>query len=365
MHDHQRVKLTSIEASRAFAALFVVLLHAANLMRVDHFSGHVGLGGFFDFGYVGVDFFFVLSGFIITYVHHRDFGHPLKVPEYLWRRFSRIFPIYWVVLLLSILLTFLARLATGKPAVLDMGWQDLAGTVLLLIGTGEPKYVGVAWSLQYELMFYLAFALLLVRKREGAMLLWVWGGYIMAFILAWLPHGTTSAWSNAHCLQFLMGVGVGHLARQKPMPAHPVMLWFGVLGFAAATWFEMNGPFGQHAAAGRLALGLASALLILILVGLEQKHLIRTPVWLARLGSVSYSVYLGHILVINTTYTVLLKLGLYHYFPEYLTYGIAVSAALVSTVLLGLYVELPLVEALKAVPFGRSTALAVAPKPGP
>jgi peptidoglycan/LPS O-acetylase OafA/YrhL len=53
--------MASIEATRALAALIVVLLHAANAMRVEHFSGHYGMGNVFDFGYVGVDFFFVLS----------------------------------------------------------------------------------------------------------------------------------------------------------------------------------------------------------------------------------------------------------------------------------------------------------------
>jgi peptidoglycan/LPS O-acetylase OafA/YrhL len=57
-------KMASIEAARAFAAISVVLMHCANAMNVDHFSGHVGINSIFDFGYVGVDFFFVLSGFI-------------------------------------------------------------------------------------------------------------------------------------------------------------------------------------------------------------------------------------------------------------------------------------------------------------
>ena len=95
---NEKTKMVSLEAARALAAIVVVLLHAANLMNVPHFSGKVGMDGIFDFGYVGVDFFFVLSGFIITYVHFGDIGKPLTIARYLWRRFSRIYPIYWFVL---------------------------------------------------------------------------------------------------------------------------------------------------------------------------------------------------------------------------------------------------------------------------
>lgn len=123
-------KMQSIEAARALAAFVVVLMHSASLMRVEHFSGHIGLGGIFEFGYVGVDFFFVLSGFIITYVHYADIGRPDRIPSYLWRRFSRIYPIYWFILGLVIAITAAGRMAIGKAADLDIGLADIFGTFL-------------------------------------------------------------------------------------------------------------------------------------------------------------------------------------------------------------------------------------------
>lgn len=147
-------KMQSIEAARAFAALSVLLMHAANLMRVEHFSGHVGLGGLFDFGYVGVDFFFVLSGFIITYVHFADIGSAGRIPRYLWRRFLRVYPIYWVNLMLVMAATTAFHFASGEAFELQLESADIPKTLLLLTG-GEPKFVGVAWSLHYEIMFYM------------------------------------------------------------------------------------------------------------------------------------------------------------------------------------------------------------------
>ncbi|NBQ54213.1 MAG: acyltransferase, partial [Proteobacteria bacterium] len=50
----------------------------------------------------GVDFFFVLSGFIILHAHMDDIGRPARLGRYLWRRAVRVYPIYWICLTLSV-----------------------------------------------------------------------------------------------------------------------------------------------------------------------------------------------------------------------------------------------------------------------
>lgn len=340
-------KMRSIEGARALAALAVVLLHAADLMRVDHFSGHIGLGQIFDFGYVGVDFFFVLSGFIITYIHFFDIGNVESVPRYLWRRFSRIYPIYWVILLLTVVVITLARLSAGKGFSLDIGLSDIPGTILLFMGTGEPKYVGVAWSLQYELVFYVVFCILQINSRVGATIFLAWGLYILAQAFDLVQFKLPLNLSSPYCLEFLFGVTVGAVARRYRLRTSPIMILPVLMAFALATIFEVYGPFGRHGPEGRIALGLASAAVLATLVALENEQLLRTPRWLTRMGSVSYSIYLGHILFINVTYVILLKVGLYHKLPEMVVFLVGVGMALFATVLIGLYAELPLVRTLK------------------
>jgi peptidoglycan/LPS O-acetylase OafA/YrhL len=346
----QPAKLRAIEAARALAAIAVVLMHAANLMRVEHFSGHIGLGGLFDFGYVGVDFFFVLSGFIITFVHFHDIGHPGRIPYYLWRRFSRIYPIYWSILLLSIFVLAVGRLAIGKPIALDFGPEDIAGTIFLLIsqsGTIEPKFLGVAWSLQFEVLFYIAFCVLLVNARLGFLFFSAWGLIIISGIVGLVNFKLPFGLGSAHCLQFLSGVAVGALARRYTLRAQRAWLIPVFLIFVAAVIFEVYGPLARHSAEGRVALGLASAAVLVLLVALENTNSIETPKWLVSMGSVSYSIYLGHILFINLTYSILLKLGIYHALPEAVVLGLAITVALTATMLIGKHVELPLVKALK------------------
>src|SRR4051794_15071476 len=90
--------LQSLQACRAMAAILVVLYHTSHgIFRLDKYFGHKPFGHVFDFGFAGVDFFFVLSGFIMMHVHGRDIGQPRAFASYLWKRFSRIYPAYWIV----------------------------------------------------------------------------------------------------------------------------------------------------------------------------------------------------------------------------------------------------------------------------
>jgi len=345
--QRKSTKMTSIEAARAFAAISVVLMHCANAMKVEHFSGHVGLNAIFDFGYVGVDFFFVLSGFIITFVHFKEIGTYQNIPRYLWRRFSRIYPIYWTFLLLSILLITLARLATGKGLLFDMGLNDIIGTVFLIISEGEPKYIGPAWSLQYEVVFYVIFCALLISGRIGSLLFMTWAMLLLGHSFNLYTLDLPFNLHSPHCLQFLCGVAVGWLARRHPLKASKSLLVGVLLIFIAGVIFEVYGPYERHSAIGRVVLGFSSALVLATLVGLENKHALNTPNWLARIGSVSYSIYLGHILFINITFMILVKIGIYHALPEIVAFCIAVAVALTATTLIGMYIELPIVNKLK------------------
>lgn len=342
-----RNRMDSIQGARALAAISVMLMHAANLMRVPHFSGHIGMDRFFDWGYVGVDFFFVLSGFIITYVHFGDLGRPGRIAHYLWRRLTRIYPVYWAILLLAMGVVGVARTTGGSAQSIGLNWEDVPGTVLLFMTGGEPRYIGVAWSLKFEVLFYLAFCLPLWNLRWGTGVFVLWGGLILASAGQGLPFELPLNLGHPHCLEFLLGVACGAAARKCLWRCS---LWHLGLAIAALVWavhFEVYGPLEQHGATGRVLLGLASAAILFVLSALENRGAIATPRWLAFLGSVSYSLYLCHCLTINTTYSVLLRLGLYHRLPEAVVYGLALGCALTAACVIGLTVELPLIEVFK------------------
>ena len=341
-------KLSSLEAVRAIAAVLVVLMHATHLMRVPQFSGHVGLGGLFDFGYVGVDVFFVLSGFLITYVHHGELGGGVTHwREFLWKRFVRIFPIYWLVLALSVLPSLLSRLASGRRPLIDMGLDALPGTLLLWIGGGLPEIVGVAWSLQFEILFYLSFCVLLLHVGLGLTLYAAWAALSVAQAYGVLHSPLPLSLGDPMCLEFLLGVAAGLIARRAPLFTLPGQGLLVAAALVAAVVYERIGPQGTHAFGGRIALGLAVAALILTLVAWERRRPARLPRPLAALGATSYSLYLSHCLLINIALAALAKVGLYRLLPESVLFLVAMTVALVGGWALGRWVELPVVAWLR------------------
>lgn len=79
-----RTRLDGLQAGRAVAAVMVVLYHLTVYFLPEHYYGGEKVGpGLFKMGYAGVEFFFVLSGFIMVFVHMRDFGVPERAPRFL------------------------------------------------------------------------------------------------------------------------------------------------------------------------------------------------------------------------------------------------------------------------------------------
>ncbi len=92
--------LDSLQVSRALAAFLVVLYHFSLSSKI--YLGYDFLHSIFLFGHNGVTFFFVLSGFIISYSHWDDIGAGYRnFKKYAFRRVTRIFPGYWTVLILA------------------------------------------------------------------------------------------------------------------------------------------------------------------------------------------------------------------------------------------------------------------------
>ena len=85
--------LAGLQCGRAVAAVMVAIFHANVFLLPSKFYAGEGAGAAFNFGYAGVEFFFVLSGFIMVLVHRRDFGQPSKAVVFLRKRIVRIYPI--------------------------------------------------------------------------------------------------------------------------------------------------------------------------------------------------------------------------------------------------------------------------------
>ncbi|OAN51541.1 acyltransferase family protein [Magnetospirillum moscoviense] len=329
------VKLQSVELARAVAAIAVVLYHAAR-----HLDKNVGfpLGKqAFQFGHAGVDFFFVISGFIILHVHGGDLGRPRRLGHYAARRFTRIYPIYWVILGLTVAAAFWSgRIAA--PTAAQVGW---AAT---LLPTRAEPLVGVAWTLQHEIIFYAVFAVLILHRGAGLALLGVWLAAI-AVALAGQPVGLMPVFVSAYNLEFFLGMGAAWWVRQDPVAFSRDILWVGLTLITALAAAEVAGWFDGYAPSTRWSYGLASALIVVGLVGRERGGHFRSAAAMAWLGRASYSIYLFHLTFIGLADKLWDRIGLGEW--VWARYAILVVAGIGGGIVVSRLVEYPLMRLVR------------------
>jgi exopolysaccharide production protein ExoZ len=294
--------LNSIHLCRGIAALLVVLFHSAGNLAKDKYFGIVAqpLEKFFWFGGgAGVAFFFVLSGFIIHHIHERDMEQPQRLLAYLRKRAVRIYPTYWLIFmsvyLLAIMTPSLRDSMPANTSVLLKSLLLVPQDSNIVGGTGAPVLV-VAWSLQYELCFYAAFATALIKR-------WILYFIMLAFAVNFViqsflpPHQFPGRFFSSHLI-ILFGLGMmaskGVKSKCKlPNPGMLVVLSafaFCVVGLLANLFHE---DYSKQVF--DLAYGLVSAILIFALARHDMQENRKTiPSRLSFLGDSSYALYLIH-----------------------------------------------------------------------
>lgn len=333
--------LNSVQVIRAAAAIAVVLFHLGGAVAAPKYFDVPLAATVAGFGTNGVLLFFVLSGFIIHHVHARDLGRPERLKAYLIRRILRVYPVYWLVL--SLVVGFALVTGVGiegmptDPSVIVrtlLLWpQDKA----VVGGTGAPILI-VDWSLQYEMLFYLGFALCIANLRLGLVLI-----ALFMVGLLWLSgtgqHAVFPGFMEPkHFLFFAMGVLASRASR---LPIPEKLVWSGALialGLVAAAWIAeagfavySHGGFRLFASMpGAIALGLLSVLLIGSFAILDRYHPTKPSPMLLYLGACSYLIYLVHFPVISAACKVALAFGL----TGNLGAGVAALLSLLGTIAL-------------------------------
>ncbi|MBP2230860.1 peptidoglycan/LPS O-acetylase OafA/YrhL [Azospirillum agricola] len=340
-------KIVSLEAARFVAALLVVLHHATLIPVEPRFLGYQPLNGYFFPGHMGVEFFFVLSGFIIMHVHQGDLGRPKRLGSYLWRRASRIYLPYWAVL--AVLIP--AYLFTGMGTADKRDPLYLLSSILLIPQSSQPV-LGVAWTLTHEVLFYALFGLFILNRRFMVPAIAGWVALILANQYVWPLPFPGSFLLSLYNLLFLAGVGGALLIARRAVPKPALVLLLGVAVVAVAWVLELGGHLGWDVQ--RFVYGAASLLVVLGLVELERSGRLRVPSWLGALGAASYAIYLVHAVV----QSMVLNLA-FHGRPDgWLSEGTLFAVLLLLPVAAGLVfhhgVERPLTRLVRGVPSKRS-----------
>lgn len=294
--------LYTIQICRAIAALLVVIFHSTGNLAKEKYFGAVAypLENIFCFGGdAGVAFFFVLSGFIIYRTHHQDFNNPKKLPAYIKKRVARIYPTYIIIfLIVFIFAKSIPSLRDGVPSdpiILLKSLLLLPQDSKIVGGTGAPVIIA-AWSLQYEMMFYAAFGLALIRK-------WLFFAVVIGVVSIFLFEAVAGPYSfpisfvaNHLVLLFGMGILAGSVVKSKTyIPWSGWLSLISALAFAFLALLAVQNRETYQKPAFDLAYGVVSALLILGLSRFEAQS-IRNK--MARrfsiFGDASYAMYLLH-----------------------------------------------------------------------
>jgi peptidoglycan/LPS O-acetylase OafA/YrhL len=359
-------RLPSLTGMRFAAAVGVFGVHAYSLIPVGGLAERVG-HHLLDPGDLGVSFFFVLSGFVLTWALRS--GHGPVPGDGLGRfwagRILRVYPAYLAALGLAVAGKWLADLADPAGNRMNQVTDHTLTTSLTLTQAwhrDDITYLGinpVAWSLSCEVAFYAAFPLLYALLRRlptaralyGAAAVLVAAGLLMpaaADLLApadrrWFVY----VFPVARAVEFALGIALALLVRRGSWrgPGLPVATALFVTNYLAVDLLPTR--IRDTTAV------LATTALLVPAAALADLRGERSP-WrhpaLVRLGDASYAFFLVHLVVLSAGMAIL---GRDHDYPAWQAIPLALAFLAVSYALafpLHRHVELPAMRLMKAWP---------------
>lgn len=285
-----------LQVLRGLAALMIVFIHLGVAEgRYGALLGSRYLNGF-RVGLAGVDVFFVISGFVMMMVVRNK---ALSPKLFLKNRLTRIYPNYWFYFLL-VTMVWLVRPGWVNSSM--TGTPDFLSAFFLLPSTGPPV-VSVAWTLEFEIYFYLVFTLFLWISRKNLPLLLIMFFTILVLLGAFFKPESLLLERLTHplLLEFSTGVFLGWLLMTKQIPggwlAIPLALFIFLLfqlGYELTQVFPVEKHFERV-----VNFGIPATLLVFGVVNLDLRYEITYPDFFIKLGDASYTLYLSHIMVIS------------------------------------------------------------------
>lgn len=294
-----RDRLPSLTGLRFWAALLVVLYHLSYLV------GHLNpVTAVVAYGRTGVTFFFVLSGFVLTWTYE---GQMVSTSTFLWRRFARLYPLVVVTGVISLAVDA----ALGRHLI-----PVVATSTFTFLQAWQQRWAQganpAAWSLSDEALFYLIFPALLhllakQRPRRAV------GVLLVVMVGVWITHSLVGLsgfyldyFPPTRSLQFVLGILCAMAMRRGWRPradfrlAVVIVLAYhlGLNGWASLV--GASGPWGAFV----FSQWFAAPVFALLITAAAQRDLdghstaVSKP-WAIRLGHWSFAWYLVHEIIIR------------------------------------------------------------------
>ncbi|WP_082219550.1 acyltransferase [Massilia sp. NR 4-1] len=322
--------LKNFQAARAIAALCAAAFHLSISMGLPRYGGNAAFSEITQ--YLGANrFFFVLSGFTIFLAHAKDIGQPAALGTFVYKRFTRLIPLYW---LYTLIFSVFVLMGFGTDAKIPSNWMDWLTAITLIRFTPAAPPLTVAWTLFHELAFYAVFAVLIWNKRAGMALAAVAVALTLLFFHHPGVHDRTAwnVYTAAYNLYFLFGIGAWYLSRKAGNGVPETVLALILVAIA----MPLKGLPHQL---GYMILIAGFAFFLAGMAKLEKSATFFAPALLVRIGNASYTIYLIHEQVQGLLLKVVIRSGLYGVLGARLSYIVVLAG----TVAIG-YVVYQLVE---------------------
>lgn len=327
-------KIYSLQVFRGLAAVMVLLAHSNIMLNKTLFSGS------FIPGYIGVDFFFVLSGFIIMLTCKKHIGSG-EVIDYIRKRVFRVFPPYIVYTILAFLVSYTYEKLTGTRLIywVYVNVQNFIQSISLYPFSADKTrlpILPVAWTLTHEMLFYALFTVLFFVKNKAGMVIIaaIWLLMIMAAPAMNINGGNylLDVFLSSRNIEFLMGCAMAYFASHHvdwKISAATLICGAAML---VVSWSNTLSGSSITTLSDWAVYGIPFALIIFGATRLERFiHNKEGKVFrfLVYLGDASYSIYLVHFIVIIVCKRTINDFGMeYGYAEFWLTSAIALVVSL-------------------------------------
>jgi exopolysaccharide production protein ExoZ len=339
-----------MQAMRGFAATAVMIFHGTQIIQRE--TGYTYLHNIFMAGFLGVDIFFVLSGFIIFYTSKPE---SFDVATFLKRRFVRVYPIYWLVTI-GLIVMYLISPSPGQEYKSNF-------TVILNSFTLFPQehYVlGVAWTLTYEIIFYLMFAITCsISIKCFYYIFSAWGAVIL---LTYFLNIQSSVFAlntliNPIILNFSLGCVLAYLYKSNRTFSY--WQWAATAGMLllASTWLiyylvVSDDKTAFTSSISRVYLfGIPAAIMIFGLLYFKG----RVPNLLVTIGDASYSLYLIHGTVLSMLFKLIAKTHSTGKISNFIGSTLLFAVTIAISIVVYKYIESPMLRQLNNLIKGRKT----------
>jgi len=333
--------LSFVQISRAVAILFVLLGHV-NILFYNHFKyDWFNMGQWERTG--GVDFFFIVTGFMIYYLYHKHAGVPGKTKEFILKRIIRIYPVYWLCTLILIAVPLLF-----PSKVEGYSWEIIIKSIIIL---PPIPILDSAWSLCHVMFFYLLFSAFLFRPKIFKPIIFLWIVATILIELKVVPFPEDSFIFSFSSLEIIFGCLVAYLTLNFTFKHSTLLISIGLLGYLAV-W--INNIYNFIYLHGPTFFCLFSMILMLGISEKDKKQR-KVPKVLSFLGDASYSIYIAHGSLLHLYLFLLVKIHLVGSIGYFFSMSIVILLTIITSCIVYKVIEKPMSKYLRKLVFTKKS----------